>query len=405
MFETYSQYRDSVYYDASAWSVANFYNMKYRPVTNLNLGNQVSGTDGLVKVAPVQSSDYAYVIDWNDYNAPAVLNYLQENKLVLSSAFKPFTVNLGGMKQNFDYGTLVLPVSLQKKTPQEVHELLQKAQQRYQVAMYAVPTGLNLGGVDLGSRFVRALEPPKAVMLIGNGSSSYEAGEVWHLLDTRVQMPITKIPLRNFDRSDLNKYNTMVMVSGRYTLTDNQQAKIKDWVSKGNTLITIGTASKWAIEKKLVKEKLTDRERDSVNKDSTKVAVRKPYVDAEENIGKESMGGVILRADLDLTHPLAFGYHDAAIPVYKNNEVWLMPSKNGYATVAKYASNPHIDGFITPKNMEEYLKPSASLLVSKLGSGRVVLFADNPNFRGSWYGTNRLFLNALFLGDHIEVPE
>ena len=55
--------------------------------------------------------------------------------------------------------------------------------------------------------------------------------------------------------------------------------------------------------------------------------------------------------------------------------------------------------------MEEYLKPSGSLLVSKLGEGRVVLFADNPNFRGSWYGTNRLFLNALFLGEHIEVPE
>ena len=55
--------------------------------------------------------------------------------------------------------------------------------------------------------------------------------------------------------------------------------------------------------------------------------------------------------------------------------------------------------------MEEYLKPSASLIVSKLGSGRVILFADNPNFRGSWYATNRLFLNALFLGDKVDVPD
>jgi hypothetical protein len=405
MFETYSQYRDSVYYDASAWSVANFYNMKYRAVNNLDMGSKVTNTEDLVKVAPVQASEYAYLIDWDDYNAPAVLNYLQENELVLSSAFKPFTVNLGGMKQNFDYGTLVLPVSLQKKSSQEVYALLQKAQQRFQVPIYGIDTGYNLGGVDLGSRFVMALKPPKAVMIIGNGTSSYEAGEVWHLLDTRVHMPITKIPLRNFDRTDLDDYNTMVMVSGRYALSQKQQDKIKDWVGKGNTLITIGTASKWAIEKKLVKEGLTGKEKDSVKKDSTKIAVRRPYVDAEENIGKESVGGVILRADLDLTHPLAFGYHDLSIPVYKNNEVWLLPSKNDYATVAKYAKNPHIDGFLTKKNIEEYLKPSASLLVSKLGEGRVVLFADNPNFRGSWYGTNRLFLNALFLGEHIEVPE
>ena len=54
--------------------------------------------------------------------------------------------------------------------------------------------------------------------------------------------------------------------------------------------------------------------------------------------------------------------------------------------------------------MEKYLKSSASLIVSKIGSGRVVLFADNPNFRGSWYGTNKLFLNALFLGSNISVP-
>jgi hypothetical protein len=72
--------------------------------------------------------------------------------------------------------------------------------------------------------------------------------------------------------------------------------------------------------------------------------------------------------------------------------------------VAKYTAAPHIDGFITKKNMEENIKPSASLIVSKVGSGRVVLFADNPNFRGSWYGTNRLFLNALFLGDKINIP-
>ncbi len=73
--------------------------------------------------------------------------------------------------------------------------------------------------------------------------------------------------------------------------------------------------------------------------------------------------------------------------------------------MAKYTDDPHIDGFITEKNLNDFLKPSASLIVSKVGRGRVVMFADNPNFRSSFYGTNRLLLNAIFLGNHINVPE
>jgi len=174
-------------------------------------------------------------------------------------------------------------------------------------------------------------------------------------------------------------------------------------IEKGNTLITIGTASTWAIRNKIVKEELIkDKDKE---KDSTKIVPRKPYVDARENIGKESIGGIILKADIDVTHPLAFGYRDATIPVYKNNTVWLAPSKNAYATVAQYAKDAHIDGFITKKNKDTFLAKSASLVVSQRGNGRVILFADNPNFRGSWYGTNRLFLNALFLGNKISIPQ
>ncbi len=120
---------------------------------------------------------------------------------------------------------------------------------------------------------------------------------------------------------------------------------------------------------------------------------------------RERLGGAIFEVDLDITHPLGFGYRDTSLPVYKNNEVFIAPSKNPYSTIAKYTENAHIDGYISADNYENYLKPSASLIVSKLGSGRVILFADNPNFRGSWYGTNRLFLNALFLGNHIAVPK
>jgi hypothetical protein len=239
-------------------------------------------------------------------------------------------------------------------------------------------------------------------MLIGDGVYSYEAGEVWHLLDTRVHMPISKLQLRSFGRISLDSYNTLVMVSGSYGQLDSiQQKKIKEWVSKGNTLITIGRASQWAINKKMVKESLTKAPK---AKDAKKDTKRLPYVEASEHLGRERLGGAIFEVDLDLTHPLGFGYRTSKLPVYKNNTVFLQPSKNVYSTVSKYTQDPHIDGYVSNKNLNVFLKPSASLIVSPMGRGRVVMFADNPNFRGAWYGTNKLFLNAIFFGNLISVP-
>ena len=398
MFETYSQYRDSVYYDASAWSVANFYNMPYSKVTStFKKGVQIKNTKNFIKLNELQKSKYAYLIPWDDYNAPAVLYALQEKDVKVKSGFKPFAIE----GNQFGRGTLLVPVSIQKMDADELFELIRSVSNKYQVSAYGISTGFSEQGIDLGSRNFRTLKKPKALMLVGNGVSSYEAGEVWHLLDTKLNMPIAKVPTRIFNRVNLNRYNTMVMVSGGYTQLDSvQRKKIKNWVSQGNTLITTKQASAWVINKKIVKESLIKKP-----KDSGKVVKRLPYGDAGEHIGRERVGGSIFQVDLDLTNPLGFGYRRNFMPVYRNSNVWIAPSKNAYATVATYTDNPHIDGFNTSKNLNDFLKKSASLIVSKIGSGRVILFAENPNFRGAWYGTNKLFFNALFFGSHINIPK
>ena len=399
-FETYSVYRDSVFYDASAWSVANFYNVPYKGTTRNPGGSPVTSTEGITNAQNVPQSGYAYLMDWNDYNAPAALYHMQKKGLVASAAFKPFAINTHKGQQDFDYGTVLIAVSKQDESPADIYAIIKEAEEAFEVPIYAVSTGYSSSGIDLGSNNFRSLETPKAALLIGDGVNSYEAGEVWHLLDTRIGMPITKLQLRTFSFADLDKYNTLVMVSGGYRELDSiQQAKIKDWASNGNTLITIANASRWVISNKIVNEKLT---KSNDKKDST--VARKPYVDARENIGRERIGGVILEGDLDMTHPLGFGYTSSRLPVYKNNLVFLQPSESAYSTVIKYTEDPHIDGYLSEKNLNEMIKPSASLIVSGLGGGRVILFADNPNFRGSWYGTNRLFLNALFLGSEIYSP-
>lgn len=403
-FETYSEYVDSIFYDASAWSLVNFYNMPYAEIrSNFQLGEEVTGETNLPEITPVKQSSYAYLIPWDDYFAPAVLYQLLDSGVRITAAFKPFTTIVDGEQMDFNYGTLIVPVSKQSISTDSLYQAILEATGKHRVQAYQVQTGYHIKGVDLGSRYMNTIEKPKPLMLTGGSISSYEAGEVWHLLDTKLHMPVTKIDIQQFKRIDLEKYNTLILVSGNYNEMDSVDlASLKSWLSKGNTLITTRQASAWAIRQKLVSEQLIEKkkeEKDSINPD------RKDYVNAPEEIGRESVGGAIFQVDLDLTHPLAFGYRQKQIPVYRNSTVWLAPSKNPYSTVAKYTDTPHIDGFITEKNLSEFLKPSASLIVSKIGQGRAVMFAENPNFRGSWYGTNKLFFNALFFGPHIMVPE
>ena len=399
-FETHSKYVDSVYYDASAWSVSNIYNMKSKKLKSFFGESEIKSTENFIKNIKVNKSNYAYILDWDDYNAAAALNLLQKNEIITYSAFKPFSVKVNRTKsiKKFNYGSVLIPVSKQNISSEKLFSIVKEMQEKYDVPVYNSESGYSINGIDLGSNNFRINKPVKVAMLIGEGVNSYEAGEVWHLLDTRIGMPLTKIRLDQFSRISLDKYTTLVMVSGSYDQLDNKQIdKIKNWIEDGNTLITIAKGSSWAIDSDLINETLVK----SIN-DTT--YSRKRYVDASEHIGRERIGGIILNADLDLTHPLAFGYHDKSIPVYKNNNVFINKTKDDYSSVAIYSEDFHIDGYISELNRKEFIPGAASLIVSNVGSGRVIVFADNPNFRGTWYGTNKLFLNAIFLGDNISVP-
>ena len=85
---------------------------------------------------------------------------------------------------------------------------LKSIQKDFDVNIYSVKSGLSSSGIDLGSRYVSPIKKQKAMMFVGTGVNAYEAGEVWHLLDQRVGIPIFKIPIRNFDRISLDKYCT-----------------------------------------------------------------------------------------------------------------------------------------------------------------------------------------------------
>ncbi|MFW6157344.1 MAG: zinc carboxypeptidase, partial [Balneolaceae bacterium] len=102
----------------------------------------------------------------------------------------------------------------------------------------------------------------------------------------------------------------------------------------------------------------------------------------------------------DLTHPLGYGYNDERLRVFRNSTTFMKKADNAYATPLRYTDDPLASGYISEENMEK-IKGTASVVVSNLGSGKVITMTDNPNFRAFWYGTTRLFMNAVFFGDTI----
>jgi hypothetical protein len=396
VFEKVTQFHDSVFYDASTWTMALAYNMPYEALTatvKFSKGDRLKTDDLKFTAAAVTKSNYAYLIDWADYNSPKALYQLLSNKVFVKTAYKPFATTVNGVKKNFGYGTLVIPVADQNVNADELFAVISEASRKAGVEVYSVNTGFSLEGIDLGSGNVRTIASPKVAMLIGDGASATEAGFVWYTLDSKIGMPITKVNTSQFNQLRLSDYSTLIIVSGNYgMLGESGIAKLKTWMQQGGTIILLRNAVNWAIQNKLIDEQL--------KKEDTKESKRMDFAIAGDYIGSRAIGGSIYMTDLDITHPLGFGYTSRNLPVWRSHSIFLEPTKNAVSTVAKCTANPLLSGYVHKSNLEK-IKNSPSLVVSNSGQGRAILMLDDPNFRGYWYGTNKLFFNALFFGSQM----
>ena len=396
IFENQITYKDSTFYDASTWSLIHAYGLPFTEVKSSMVLAEKVNAPLVLNNTPIVKSNYAYLVSNTDYNIHQFIYALQSEGVFVQTATRTFSTNINGENKNFGYGSIIISVQQQKVGADELYNIISKASVAANIKVHTVATGYSNSGIDLGSNYIKTLKKPEAAMIIGNGVAASEAGEIWHLLDQRLHMPITKIDILNFSRVRLERYNTLVMVSGAYNFLDkNSVDKIKAWVQNGNTLITIKSGAEWAIKNGFTKFKLAV--------DSTTTKGRFDYDRASDMEGAKALGGSIFSIDLDTTHPIGYGFSKRKVSVYKNNSTFFQNSTSAYNTIAQYTNTPLVGGYLHPNSLK-MIKNSPSILVGAEGSGRVILFADEPNFRGTWYGTNKLFLNALFLGSIMAAP-
>ncbi|MBA3248468.1 MAG: hypothetical protein H0T63_10345, partial [Pyrinomonadaceae bacterium] len=112
----------------------------------------------------------------------------------------------------------------------------------------------------------------------------------------------------------------------------------------------------------------------------------------------EPVPGAIMRAAVDRSTPLTFGYEETHLPVLVDSAYFFRPSKQGTNAVVFAASDAQslrIAGFIWPGNTERLLRGTSYVIDEPTGRGHVVLFAEDPNFRAIWRNATRMFFNSF----------
>jgi hypothetical protein len=413
LFETRTEFGDVVFYDATTWTKPLAYGLSYADLTSVagtTLGEKIDPAFP-AKGAPDRAA-YAYVFSWEGYYAPRAVTRLLKAGGHAKVGVEPFTAMTTNGPVNMPRGSIIVPVGDgQPLDAEELYGLISAIAEEDGVTVHSAITGRTERGIDFGGNYARPLELPRVFMPVGEAVRFYDAGELWHLMDYRMNIPVMMRDTTMMRAIDWDRITHLVLPDGTYGgLGDEQVKQIDAWVKAGGTLVAMKRAALWAVEKGFMDVEVIDdfaivgfgAPTPKPDEDEG-VPERRDYADKESVEQAQRIRGTIFRTDLDITHPLGFGYTSRTLATFRENRIILGPSKNPFGTIAQYTQNPLISGYASTENVGK-VAGAAAVLAERRGQGAVILISDNPNFRAWWFGPNKLFLNSLFFST-VMLPE
>ena len=374
------------FYDTTSWSIPLLYNLS---AFHSGDSSRISAEriEESVQTGPdsvIPRAAYAYLIDGAQTKALSAVPYLRAEGIRLHVLFKPTQVD----GRAYESGTLVVRVD---DAAEKVHQNVSELASRFGLSVDAVDSGrADAGFPPLGSVEGTRISEPKVALLTEGPLDAYSFGWAWHTLDRVFEVPHVVMMTRSVGNTPLERFNTIVMpaVSNRSALKqmlgESGVARLQRWVRDGGTLIGLGTATDFI---------LNDLELGSL----------KSWFDLEENenAARVTTPGAFFRVDADQEHWLTSGHAITPAMLVNSNRVYVAPdmapspARNAVLTVQN--DDPRISGHAWEENLER-LPGSVLLWEERVGSGNIILFTEDPNFRGYWRGANRLFMNAVILG-------
>ncbi len=443
---------DYAFYDITAWNlpmafgVDAFWSENNTQISNANLIDDNFAAQKRAEQTRFARAEIAYIIPYTeDASAVAALRLLKQNFRV-GVATKP--LNAAGM--TFPRGTFVVRVT---RNPAAIHQAMENLWKELAIPIYGVNTGFqDVGETGVGSENINSLQNPRIAVVSDEGVEQTSYGSLWWTLD-RYKIEFTSLSLANIRSGALKNYTVLIMpdgAAGRISsaLGTSGISTLKTWINGGGTLVTMRGSSVFAALKdvgltssKLVgtddddeKEKATEEDEvdkrkevetqlspspaparnrnkqiepaasptpeNRTDKQDWQSPVLPPIASPSSNAGKvpEGIPGAILRATVDRTTYLTYGIETENVPVLLASGYFFRPSKEGSNALVfdRSAKNSlTLSGFVWEGNSERLLKGTVYLIDEPTGDGHVVLFAEDPFFRGIFRSMTRPFFNSI----------
>jgi len=273
-------------------------------------------------------------------------------------------------------------------------------------------TPLSEKGPDLGSRSFHRLFPPRIALFAGPPFYQSSFGSLWHLFDRDMAYPTSILKLSQLENLDLSSYNLLIFpdaAPGRGETAQNIAGvegleKVRAWMEDGGTLITTGESA-WLLmsgdppstglraRRQALDQLGTYSQRGRPNgRDSLAMNARE-----DEWLRRFSPQGAILRANLDADHWIAAGV-GSRVPVMMRSDLVLLAGDPGQA-LGRFAGKDalKLSGLLWPEAAER-ISGSCYLYREAMGRGQWIAFQGNPAYRDAFEGSERLLINAVFLG-------
>ncbi len=390
-FEPNPELADSITYDITAWEAHYRYGLDgYALETRINPTFNISAENFRTADFSGLETPYAYLLRWESMDDASFLASITKEGVNTLSSGVPFEIE--GLA--FGKGSLVIPRGTNTHLAGRFDDIVRTAARKYGRKLHGASSGFVATGSDFGSANLRFISHPKVAVLMGQGTSSLNAGEIWHYFDKQLGYPATLIHASQIMSTDINQFNVLVLPSGSYyeILTDGAIEKISAWARAGGTLIVYGQANSILAGRDgfVLERKTPDRSGEQPSFEE----MLQPHGDSERRSISNRTPGSIYKVTMDYTHPLAFGFGEHYFSL--KSEATAYNYLDGGVNVGTSRGDAHISGFVGYR-AKELLENTLNFGVQPFGDGQVVYFVDNPLYRGFWENGKLLMANAVFL--------